>query len=103
MGHKALGITGVYFKPTPNDLLEGNDKMLGYANVMKSLTISDEHELRQEVKQLTTEQNEITIMKIKHDREMTEMRGQLEKIVSLIQQNPKLAYVKPEALAKGAH
>ncbi|MGA9940608.1 MAG: hypothetical protein WBP88_01295, partial [Nitrososphaeraceae archaeon] len=85
MGHKALGITGVYFKPTPNDLLEGNDKMLGYANIMKSLTISEEHELRQEVKQLTTEQNEITIMKIKHDREMTEMRGQLEKIVSLIQ------------------
>jgi integrase len=27
MGHKALGITGVYFKPTPNDLLEGNDKI----------------------------------------------------------------------------
>ena len=36
MGHKALGITGVYFKPTPNDLLEGNDKMLGYAQVTVS-------------------------------------------------------------------
>ena len=31
LGHKPLRITGVYFKPTPNDLLEGNDKMLGYA------------------------------------------------------------------------
>jgi integrase len=53
MGHKALGITGVYFKPTPNDLLEGNDKMLGYANIMKSLTISEEHKLRLEVKKLS--------------------------------------------------
>ena len=26
-GHKALGITGMYFKHTPNDLLEGNDKI----------------------------------------------------------------------------
>ena len=31
MGHKALWITGVYLKPMPNDLLEGNDKMLGHA------------------------------------------------------------------------
>ena len=53
MGHKALGITGVYFKPTPNDLLEGNDKMLGYANVMKFLTISDENRLRLEVEKLS--------------------------------------------------
>ena len=53
MGHKALGLTGVYFKPTPNDLLEGNDKMLGYANVMKSLTISEENRLRIEVDKLS--------------------------------------------------
>jgi len=53
MGHKALGITGVYFKPTPNDLLEGNDKMLGYSNVMKFLTISDENKLRLEVEELS--------------------------------------------------
>ena len=36
LGHKASGITGVYFKPTPNDLLEVNDKMLGYAQVTVS-------------------------------------------------------------------
>ena len=45
MGHKALGITGVYFNSTPNDLLEGSDKMLGYANILKSLTMSEEHKL----------------------------------------------------------
>jgi integrase len=58
MGHKALGITGVYFKPTPNDLLEGNDKMLGYSNVMKSLTISEEHKLRLEVKKLSAKNDD---------------------------------------------
>lgn len=58
MGHKALGITGVYFKPTPNDLLEGNDKMWGYSNVMKSLTISEEHKLRLEVKKLSAKNDD---------------------------------------------
>lgn len=53
MGHKALGLTGVYFKPTPIDLLEGNDKMLGYASIMKYLTISDEHNLRLEIDKLS--------------------------------------------------
>ena len=58
MGHKALGITGVYFKPTANDLLEGNDKMLGYANVMKFLTISEENMLRLEVKKLSAKNDD---------------------------------------------
>jgi integrase len=98
MGHKALGITGVYFKPTPNDLLEGNDKMLGYANVMKSLTISEEHKLRLEVKQLTKEQDEIAIMKLRHEKEMREEINKFNQAISMIQQNPKLAKVKPRVL-----
>jgi hypothetical protein len=59
IGHRAsLGLTGVYFKPTPNDLLEGNDKMWGYSNVMKSLTISEEHKLRLEVKKLSAKNDD---------------------------------------------
>ena len=58
MGHRALGLTGIYFKPTPNDLLEGNDKMLGYANIMKSLTISEEHKLRLEVRKLSAKNDD---------------------------------------------
>ena len=58
MGHKALGITGVYFKPTANDLLEGNDKMLGYANIMKFLTISEENMLRLEVRKLSAKNDD---------------------------------------------
>jgi len=73
----------VYFKPTPNDLLEGNDKMLGYANIMKSLTISEEHKLRLEVKQLTKEQDEIAIMKLEHQKQIKALRVELEPLLTL--------------------
>ena len=102
MGHKALGITGVYFKPTANDLLEGNDKMLGYANIMKFLTISEENMLRLEVKKLTKEQDEIALMKLNHEREMNQMREEMNmhynQIMLMMQENPKLTQIKPEAL-----
>ena len=104
MGHKGLGITGVYFKPTPNDLLEGNDKMLGYANVMRFLTVSEEHKLRLEVNQLTKKHDEITIMKIRHEKEMKEIREEMQErlseVISMIQQNPVLSFVKPRTLTK---
>jgi hypothetical protein len=51
-GHK-IGLQGVYFKPTAMDLLEGNDKMRGYASIIIALTIGGEERLRQEVKKLS--------------------------------------------------
>jgi integrase len=54
MGHKIPGVTASYFKPSTTDLLEGNDKMLGYVSVMNSLTINDENRLRLEVERLST-------------------------------------------------
>ena len=47
MGHK-IGLTGAYFRPTPTDILEGNDKMLGYISVMDALTINEENRLKTE-------------------------------------------------------
>jgi integrase len=82
MGHK-VGLTGVYFKPMQSDLLEGNDKMLGYANIMKFLTISEEHKLRLEVKQLTKEQDEIAIMKLEHQKQINTLRVELEPLLTL--------------------
>lgn len=38
-GHK-IGLQGIYFKPSPMDLLEGNDKMLGYTTNNHQLQIS---------------------------------------------------------------
>jgi integrase len=103
MAHK-IGLTGIYFRPTPTDLLEGNDKMLGYVSVIDALTINNEHRLRRQVESLTEKRNEIQIMKEKHEQEMKamreEMNQQFSQIMSMIQQNPKLAQVKPEILTK---
>jgi integrase len=53
-GH-ASGLKHKYFKPCELDLLEGNDKMLGYISVIDALTINDEHRLRRESKTLKSE------------------------------------------------
>jgi hypothetical protein len=44
MGHRS-GLTKGYFKPTDQELLEGNDKALGYAAVINDVTINIEHRL----------------------------------------------------------
>ena len=44
-------------------------------------------------------QNEIQTMHQKYEQDMNAMRDQMNQIMSMIQQNPKLAKVKPEALA----
>jgi hypothetical protein len=45
-------------------------------------------------------QNENQTIQQKHEQEMKAMREQMNQIMSLIQQNPVLAQVKPEALVK---
>ena len=98
MGHKALGITGVYFKPTPNDLLEGNDKMLGYANIMKFLTISDEHRLRVEVEKLSAknrDKEDIISSSLREKEERIEiLTRKAEKFEKLLQSLVESGYVK---------
>jgi hypothetical protein len=39
-------------------------------------------------------------MKAKHEHEMKAIHDQMNQIVSMIQQNPKLAHVKPDVLVK---
>ncbi len=51
-GHK-IGLQGIYFKPSPMDLLEGNDKMLGYANIINALTVNEESRLELQVQSLS--------------------------------------------------
>jgi integrase len=53
MGHRSGGLAlESYTKPTENNLLEGNDKMIGYAGVIDFLTINEENRLRREVQTL---------------------------------------------------
>ena len=37
-------------------------------------------------------------MEMKHNEEIKAIRNQMNQIISMVQQNPKLAHVKPEAL-----
>jgi hypothetical protein len=46
------------------------------------------------------QQKETQIIQQKHEQEMKAMREQMNQIMSLIQQNPVLAQVKPESLVK---
>jgi hypothetical protein len=45
-------------------------------------------------------ESEIEILKLKHDQDMKSMHEKIGVIMSVIQQNPQLAQVKPEALTK---
>ena len=71
-----------------------------YLKAVDLLTVEESHRLKRKVQELMEQQDEIALMKLKHDREMKEMRGQLDHIVSLIQENPKLAKIKTEVLSE---
>jgi hypothetical protein len=99
MGHRS-GLTKSYFKPSDMELLEGNDKALGYISAINGLTINEEFRLRKKVDELIKKKDEIELMEIKHEQEIKVMRDQMNQIISMIQHNPKLAHVKPESLIK---
>ena len=53
MGHSSGGLAlESYLRPSVSDLLEGNDRMTGYAGIIDALTINEEHKLRHEVQTL---------------------------------------------------
>ena len=94
MGH-SIGLDDNYFKPSENDVLEE------YLTAVDWLTINEENRLKKQVKELTKKQDEIEIMKKRHKEEMDCMREEMNQrfnnVISMIQQNPMLAQVKPES------
>jgi integrase len=97
MGH-SIGLDDNYFKPTENDVLQE------YLTAVDWLTINEEYRLKKQVKELTKKQDEIEIMERRHKEEMEcikeEMSQRYNYVISMIQQNPTLAQVKPEVLVK---
>ena len=77
MGHRS-GLTKSYFKPSDAELLEGNDKALGYTAVINDLTINEEYRLRKKLEELTEKKDRIEIMQIKHKEEMKFLREEME-------------------------
>jgi integrase len=64
MGHN-VGLKHAYTKPTPDQLLEGNEHNPGYIDAIPFLTISDESRLRQENEMLKVRKSEIEQLKEK--------------------------------------
>ncbi len=95
MGH-SVGLDDSYFRPTEKQLLTE------YLKAVNELTINEENRLKKKVTELEQKQDEITLMKFKHQKEIDSIREQMDKkfnnILLLLQKAPQLAQVKPEIL-----
>lgn len=61
-----------YHRPTVDELLQD------YLKAVDLLTINEENRLKRKVDELTEKQDEITLMKLKYEKEMKEMREEME-------------------------
>ena len=84
-----VGLEKNYYRPTINDLLQE------YLKAVNLLTIEESFRLKRKVQELTDRQDEISLMKLSHKKDMEEMRSrlnhnneQLDRIISIIQENP---------------
>jgi integrase len=73
MGH-SVGLDNSYFRPNEEKML------LEYIKAVNELTINEEFRLKQQVKELEAKQDEITLMKLKHETEMKELRDQMAQL-----------------------
>jgi Phage integrase family len=62
MGH-STGLEHSYLKLSDQQILEGNDKMIGYIGVIDELTINEENRLKRQVETLTIKKSEIEQLK----------------------------------------
>ena len=65
-------------------LLEGNDRALGYVAEINDLTINEECRLHKKISELTKKKNEIEIMEFRHAEEIKAMCDQMNQILTLI-------------------
>jgi integrase len=60
MGHRSGGLAlESYVRPSETDLLEGNDKMIGYAGVIDALTLDESQRLKREVQTLKIDKSKM--------------------------------------------
>lgn len=93
----SLGESQNYHRPTEEDLLDD------YLNAADLLTVNEESRLKRKVQELLDKQDEITLMKLKHEREMDDMRKNLSvlkdsnnEILQLLKYPEKLVQVASE-------
>ena len=79
IGHTSGGLAlESYVRPTENDLLEGNDRMLGYIGIIDQLTIAEENKLRRENTILKQRQENKDQILIELQRKFDAMEKRLE-------------------------
>jgi integrase len=81
MGHRS-GLTKSYFKPTDTELLEGNDKALGYVAAINDLTIANEHRL---AKRLTEKEQYIKQLETEDQKAIAELRQKMARLNKLLE------------------
>src|SRR5688572_5965537 len=70
MGH-SIGLDNSYYRPN-------EDKMLAeYMKAVDTLTLNEEERLKRKVGQLVEKQDEITLMKLKHEQEIKQVKEQM--------------------------
>ena len=83
-GHRVKGVKDSYFKPSENDLLEGNDKMRGYISAINDLTIDESQRLQQELIELKERGDQIQKLRKEKDIEIRDIKQTLQSILSVI-------------------
>ncbi len=91
MGHSLKGVKDSYFIPRADkngiyrDILEGNDRNLGYLSIMDALTINQEHRLKTENIKLKTETSKVNQLQGQLDNmknEINALTGSLYNMLS---------------------
>jgi len=84
MGHD-IGVSKSYYKPTEREILQDYLKAIEMLSVYNT---NNNKELENRVKELNKKQDEVTLMKLQHEKEMKdvrqEMKQQYSKLFSLI-------------------
>ena len=91
MGH-SIGLDDHYFTPVDTYVLQE------YLKAVDNLTINEENRLLIKLDDLTKKKDEIETMELKHQEEIATIREQMNQIMVMVQQNPRLANIKPEVL-----
>jgi integrase len=91
LGHK-IALASCYYRPTEDEMYSE------YEKAINNLTINEENRLKRKMEKIESEKSRIELLELKHQMDLEKVKLDYNKVISLIQQNPKLAHAKPESL-----
>jgi integrase len=88
----SIGLDDHYFSPVGSYVLNEYLKAVDY------LTINEENRMRLKLDEIIKKKDEIETMELKHREEIGTIKQQMNELMMMVRQNPKLANIKPEVL-----